>query len=139
MICEDLIILIITAVALHIFVDFHLQGLLADLKQQRWWLDNVFSKGFSHRYDKDYLAALIIHGLEWSIFVHIPFLIMVYLHYPEISVILLGSVLLHAILHAFIDDLKCNRLKLSLIQDQLLHFGQIIVIIVTYIVAINYI
>ena len=133
---NDLILLIIAAIALHIFADFHLQGILADLKQKRWWLENVFDKGFNHRYDKDYLAALAIHGLEWSILVHVPFLIMMcYLYYPENPIILFGSVLIQAVLHAVIDDLKCNRFKLNLIQDQALHFVQIMIITMTYVLS----
>ena len=133
---NDLILLIIAAIALHIFADFHLQGILADLKQKRWWLENVFDKGFNHRYDKDYLAALAIHGLEWSILVLVPFLIMMcYLYYPENPIILFGSVLIQAVLHAVIDDLKCNRFKLNLIQDQALHFVQIMIITMTYVLS----
>lgn len=106
----------------HVIDDFHIQGILADLKQRMWWKNNVTEKAFGHRYDNDYLAALVIHGFEWSFFVHIPVMIFI-----EMSPIVLISLLMNAILHAFIDDLKCNRLKLNLWQDQLLHLAQIAV------------
>lgn len=59
-----LTVAVLTALFLHVVEDFHLQGLLADMKQKSWWLNNVFSKGFDHKYDKDYLAALALHGFE---------------------------------------------------------------------------
>lgn len=135
----DFVLFVTATIALHIIVDFHLQGCLADLKQKKWWLDNVFAKGFDHKYEKDYLAALIIHSLEWSIFVHIPVLFMTY-HFTGsgsiISLILFFSILLHAGIHAFIDDLKCNKLKINLVQDQILHLGQLVLIIATYMGAL---
>ena len=104
----------------HIIDDFHIQGILADLKQRMWWKNNVTEKAFGHRYDNDYLAALIIHGFEWSFIVHIP--VMFTIGFEPIVFI---SMCMNSILHAFIDDLKCNRLKLNLWQDQLLHLVQI--------------
>ena len=104
----------------HVIEDFHVQGILADLKQRMWWKDNVTQKGFGHRYDKDYLAALLIHGFEWSFFVHIP--VMYFINFDPIVCI---SIIINAIIHAIIDDLKCNRLKLNLWQDQILHLTQI--------------
>ena len=134
----NVVVLIISMLVLHVIADFHLQGCLADLKQKRWWMDNVFSKGFNHKYDKDYLAALAMHGLEWSIIVHIPVFWLAWTHLPDTStryLILLASVLIQAVLHAVIDDLKCNRYKLNLIQDQMLHIGQLILIYLTLILA----
>ena len=106
----------------HAIEDFHIQGILADLKQRMWWRENVTQKGFGHRYDKDYLAALAVHGFEWSFFVHIPVMIFI-----GFDTVVLASLCCNALLHAFIDDLKCNRLRLNLWQDQLLHLAQITV------------
>ena len=104
----------------HVIEDFHIQGILADLKQRMWWKNNVTEKAFGHRYDNDYLAALLIHGFEWSFIVHIPLM-----YFVGFNTVVLASLCCNALLHAFIDDLKCNRLRINLIQDQLLHIVQI--------------
>lgn len=104
----------------HVIEDFHVQGILADLKQRMWWLNNVTGKGFGHRYDRDYIAALLAHGFEWSFIVHIPLM-----YFVGFNTVVLASLCCNALLHAFIDDLKCNRLRTNLIQDQLLHILQI--------------
>lgn len=127
--------------ALHIFADFHLQGCLADLKQRMWWKDNITQRGFGHRYDHDYLAALTVHGLEWSIFVHIPAFIWMFCCETPLSKgywILAASVLIQAVLHAVIDDMKCNRLKLNLVQDQILHVIQLAMVIGTFVFAFTW-
>lgn len=105
----------------HIIVDFHTQGILASMKQKKWWADNVPAMGFTHKYDKDYLAALFMHSVEWSIVVHIPFVVF-YCSNP----VVLASVVFNAFAHMFIDDLKCNRMKINLITDQTLHIIQIV-------------
>ena len=104
----------------HVIEDFHVQGILADLKQRMWWKDNVKQDGFGHRYDKDYIAALLVHGFEWSFFIHLPLM-----WYTNLSPLVLVSLPINMVVHAVIDDLKCNRLKLNLWQDQLLHLVQI--------------
>lgn len=37
------------------------------------------------------------------------------------------SVIVNAIIHAIVDDLKANKLKISLVTDQIIHFLQIII------------
>ena len=57
------------------------------------------------------------HALYWSIFICAPF---------YASKWFLAAIVLNTIVHAIVDDLKANRMKLNLIQDQLLHLGQIL-------------
>lgn len=75
-----------------------------------------------HRYSKDYLCALIIHAMMWSISIMIPSIIFG-LFTPWIIAMVLGNTIIHAI----VDDLKANKFKLNLIQDQIIHFAQIII------------
>lgn len=35
--------------------------------------------------------------------------------------------ILNTLCHTYIDDLKANRHRINLIQDQLIHFGQIFI------------
>ena len=105
----------------HLVADYTLQGWLADVKQKSWWEEIITKKhGFlvnMTKYKHDYIAALFCHALYWSILICAPFFA---------SSWFLVAVVLNTVAHAIIDDLKANRLKLNLIQDQLLHLGQIL-------------
>ena len=103
----------------HLVADYTLQGWLADGKQKSWWR-KVFGgheDSVPDKYRFDYIAALVCHALYWSIFICVPFFA---------SSWFLAAVALNTIVHAIVDDLKANRMKLNLIQDQLLHLGQIL-------------
>lgn len=103
----------------HVIEDFHVQGLLANLKQAKWW--NEHFDDFVP-YNKDYIVALLIHGFEWSFFVHIP--LMWFIGFtPAICV----SLFVNGLLHSYIDDLKCNKEVTNLRQDQILHIVQIVI------------
>lgn len=119
---EELPILVILAVALHIFADFHLQGILANLKQKKWWMENVFAKGFDRKYEYDYLAALATHGFEWSVAMHLPLIFF----WNVDPILLVSSILVNTVVHCIVDDLKCNKFKINLIEDQLFHLIQVI-------------
>ena len=108
-------------ILLHIIDDFHLQGILGQMKQKNWWLEQ---KGYKDMYENDYQTALTIHSLEWSIFIMLPFLFMT----PPINPILLAFMIsVNTIIHCYVDDLKCNQLKINLTTDQVIHFLQILI------------
>lgn len=103
---------------LHIIEDFHLQGILKEMKQKRWWLEQ---KGYKDLYKNDYMTALAIHSISWSIFISLPLFFCV-----NVSTLLLTiSITLNAIIHYYVDDLKCNKMKINLGTDQLIHLIQI--------------
>ena len=118
----DIIIVLILCLLAHSVYDFHIQGILADLKQKKWWMENVFAKGFDRKYEYDYLAALVIHGFEWSVMMHLP---LIFFWDTDIT-LLISSILVNTVVHSVVDDLKCNRFKINLIEDQLIHFIQVI-------------
>lgn len=107
----------------HITDDFYLQGILADLKQRRWWRENApFDL-----YENDYIIALLLHGYSWSFMIHLPlicyyFLGSTHIFLPEIF----KSIIINTIAHAIIDNEKANEYSINLIQDQLIHIIQII-------------
>ena len=103
---------------LHTVYDFHIQGILAQMKQRSWWYNQP---EFRSRYRFDYIPVLLIHGFEWSFIIHIPIF-----YYIGISPIIFLSVIVNAILHSYIDHLKCNTYQLNLAQDQILHVLQLI-------------
>lgn len=104
----------------HIIDDFVLQPIsLSNLKQKKWWEKQ---EGYSDKYKDDYKVALAIHSISWSIMIHIPLVIM----FPSLGQLaLLISFIVNAVIHYFIDDLKANKLKINLFEDQMVHFWQI--------------
>ena len=104
----------------HIIDDFVLQPIsLSNLKQKKWWKKQ---EGYSDKYKDDYKVALAIHSISWSIMIHIPLVIM----FPSLGqLVLLISFIVNAVIHYYIDDLKANKLKINLFEDQMVHFWQI--------------
>ena len=109
--CEVNIILLM--VLMHLLSDYTLQGWLAQAKSISWWKQNAPDKKFKN----DWMAALICHSLYWAILTFIPLYRNEHWFY---------FVLGNTVLHCIIDDLKCNRKKINLIEDQFLHLVQII-------------
>ena len=107
-------------ILLHIIDDFVLQPIsLSSLKQKKWWEKQ---EGYSDKYKDDYKVALAIHSISWSIMIHIPLVIM----FPSLGQLaLLISFIANAVIHYYIDDLKANKLKINLFEDQMVHFWQI--------------
>lgn len=114
----------------HILDDYVLQGILASLKQKKWWKDQVKDLEFT-KYKYDYIMALAMHGLSWSIMIHIPIMFFMGLTGWVLPI----SIILNAAIHSFIDDQKANRFKINLIEDQLLHLLQILIVTILFTVT----
>lgn len=108
---------IIVMLSAHLVTDYTLQGWLAEGKQKSWW-NKIANGNLPPKYRYDYIAALICHALYWSIAVCLPL---------WNSPMFLWAIIGNTIIHAIVDDLKANRNKLNLIQDQLLHLAQIVI------------
>lgn len=108
----------------HIIDDFCLQlSFLSNAKQKKFW------EPYGEKYKNDWIPSIIIHGLEWSIMVHLPIMIML----PEVpGYCLFINILLQAACHSCIDHCKCNMLILNLAEDQILHLVQIILSVVLF-------
>ena len=116
------IALLIFMLLAHITDDYYLQGWLASAKTKNWWEKNAPDK----LYSKDYIMALFCHSLSWSIMVFLP--ILIYSLYNQIDLNWFYLVLpINLIIHAVIDDLKANKFKINLIIDQSIHFIQIFI------------
>ena len=105
---------------LHIIDDFHLQGILKEMKQKSWWLKQ---KGYTPLYENDYKMALFIHSLSWSIMISLPAMLLMY-GIP--SWVILSMILANTMLHYKTDNMKCNKMEISLVTDQAIHFMQIL-------------
>ena len=103
--------------SLHVIDDFHLQGILGSMKQKEWWKKQ---EGYKDLYKDDYITALMIHSISWSIFISIPLWF-----FPIQPYLISIAIIINTIIHYYVDDLKCNKLKISLSTDQCIHFLQI--------------
>lgn len=107
----------------HLVADYTLQGWLANGKQRKWWSEQIPELDKT-KYKNDYRCALVCHSLYWSILVCLP------LYWsPWFS----AYVIVNSIVHYVVDDLKANKFKLNLIEDQIFHFIQIII---TFLIAL---
>lgn len=108
----------------HIIDDFVLQTKFSYLKQKSWWIKACQEDNLPiEKYKNDYKMAVFEHSLEWSIVIIIP----VMLFYNVSSIALATIILINTIIHYIVDNAKANQLRLNLIQDQILHFLQIII------------
>ena len=107
------VIVFILMLLAHFFADFHLQGILADMKQEQWWNNS------KNKYD--YLAALAIHSAEWTLWMMIPLFLLPYL---DLGMFLLLAAL-NIVVHSLTDNSKANYRDISLVQDQVIHLAQI--------------
>ena len=111
-------ILILCMIFCHIIDDYYLQGILASMKQRSWWEKNAPKEIYRH----DYIMALIMHSISWSFMIMLPILINFGFNPPNAFIILWA---MNSVIHGVIDDLKANKLKINLIQDQSIHLLQI--------------
>lgn len=103
----------------HIVDDYYLQGWLASAKQKSWWEKNSPDKLYKY----DYLMALFMHSFSWAFMIMLP--LTVY------AIAIDGTwcpllYIINLIIHFYIDDLKANKKKINLIQDQCVHIIQIV-------------
>lgn len=106
---------------LHIVDDYYLQGVLASMKQWKWWIKQT---DYDRRYKFDYIAALIAHAFSWTFMVMLP---VAFCHSFELGPVFYIMFAWNVFTHAFVDDLKANKFKINLVQDQLAHLLQIVV------------
>lgn len=113
-------VLLLSMIFCHIIDDYKLQqGVLVNLKQKSWWKENEPS----YQYKFDYLMALLMHSTSWSFMIHLPLIIYV----QNTNLLLLATFLTNMIIHFVVDDLKANKRKINLIQDQTIHLVQILI------------
>lgn len=133
-------------VLMHIIEDFHLQGKMGEMKQKMWWIGQSWEsvqdltlledrvgvhRRTMEKYGRDYIPVLLLHGFEWSMFIHMPILAAHviadgWVFSDEFVVLFTTSVLVNAAVHVIVDHLKANRLVINLIVDQTAHMLQII-------------
>ena len=119
-----LVKLFLLSLLLHIIDDFVLQPIcLSKLKQQSFWKEH---KDYKEKYRHDYQMALFIHSLSWTIMISLP----LFIFSDNTFWIMLIMLPFNIVTHYNTDDAKANKFQLNLIQDQLIHFGQIVLLYV---------
>lgn len=114
--------LILLTILAHLVADFTLQGWFCNAKQKIWWEFECKRYGVDfHKYRNDYLMALFLHSLYWSIAILIPAIFIYDLPNEKIMMLLFYNTTVHFIT----DHLKANRMVINFVQDQFLHFIQI--------------
>lgn len=131
------VFILLTMMFCHIADDYYLQGWLAQAKQKKWWEKNSPDK----LYKNDYKMALAEHTLSWTFMIHLP--IMAFLIWTDNAKLpyVFGfciSFIVNWIIHAVVDDLKANKLKINLIQDQMIHFVQILITWIVLTIILRY-
>ena len=122
--------IIATMIFLHIIDDYVLQApCLCDLKQKSFWEKNAPQK----LYENDYFCALLMHGLSWSFMIMLPIAVTLKLN-VDINFFLMF--IINAVLHAAVDDLKANKFRINLWQDQLAHLAQIAITVTAYVLEV---
>lgn len=117
---DNKIFILLAMIFLHIIDDYKLQGILASMKQKKWWEEQ---KEYKSLYKHDYIPALIEHSFSWTFMIMLP--IAFTLHF-NIGWWVFAYVA-NMFIHAFVDDLKANKFKINLVIDQTIHIVQIVV------------
>ena len=124
------IIILLSMIFLHIVDDFYLQGPLAKFKQKKFWKEYMTDESSRILYRYDWFISLMLHAFSWTFMIHIPLFIV---YYSKLnSVILLIEFIITMCIHAFIDNLKANKLVIGLLTDQIVHIVQVLIIFSLY-------
>lgn len=131
---SNIVMCFMLMVFMHIVDDFYLQGILAKLKQKSFWRDNTSWESYTRLYRNDYIVALAAHAFSWCICIHLPVFVLWYFTGGFSLILFVINFIAQATIHAVIDNLKANKLKINLIQDQLFHLVQISFTLALYMV-----
>jgi hypothetical protein len=113
-------------ILLHVIEDFHMQGIMARMKQREFWRE------YPEMYAHDWIPVILLHGMEWATVVALPCILASWF---DVSAWFVLTVVVMGVVHAYVDHLKANRLSINLIQDQAVHIVQIAVMLVVYMVS----
>lgn len=116
---DNKIFVLLAMIFLHIIDDYKLQGILASMKQKKWWEEQ---KEYKSLYKYDYIPALIEHSFSWTFMIMLPIAVMLRFNIGWWVI----AYVMNMIIHAFVDDLKANKFKINLAIDQTIHIIQIV-------------
>lgn len=117
---DNKIFVLLAMIFLHIIDDYRLQGILASMKQKKWWEEQ---KEYKNLYKYDYIPALIEHSFSWTFMIMLPIAIVLRFNIGWWAIAYIANM----VIHAFVDNLKANALKINLVIDQSIHIAQIVI------------
>jgi len=117
--------MLLTMLFLHVVDDFGMQGIMGSMKMKSWWDKQTKDP----KYQYDYVPVLFLHAFSWSFAVMLPIAAATGFRTDWIFTALL---VLNTAVHAWVDDMKANRLKINLVQDQACHVAQILATFCAY-------
>ena len=103
----------------HIVDDYYLQGILASMKQKKFWKENAPEKMYKY----DYIWALIIHAFSWAFMIMLP---IAYMMNFQIDFLFGFVFVANVVIHAIVDNEKANKFRINLWVDQIIHLAQIL-------------
>lgn len=115
--------LLLVMIQCHIIDDYYLQGILAELKQKKFWQKNAPQPLYKY----DYICALICHAFSWAFIIMLPIAIRAYVCKSALSTSFFAFFAANLLVHACVDNEKANKLRINLCTDQLIHLVQIII------------
>lgn len=132
------IVLFLSMIWLHIYDDYHTQGILAQFKQKKWWKENYPQD----LYKNDWKIALYEHAFQWSFTMMLPLLVYSMWAWKESGLYhsliwWTGLLTINTMVHAKIDNEKANELEISLFTDQILHILQIGFTIIYFMIGVK--
>ena len=105
----------------HTIADYNLQGILANLKQTKWWEQNYHT----NKDEQNASAALRIHSGSWAFMIMLPimlFMLITKQYDFDFYIVALG---INSLIHSIVDDAKCNQEIINYRTDQYIHMFQI--------------
>ena len=117
---DNKIFILLAMIFLHIIDDYKIQGILASMKQKKWWEEQ---KEYKSLYKYDYIPALIEHSFSWTFMMMLPIVIVLRFNIGWWVI----AYVVNMVVHAYVDNLKANKFKINLVIDQTIHIVQIIV------------
>ena len=112
--------LLVLMLFLHVFADFHLQGILASMKQMSWWKKQLGSE-YLGKYEYDWAPSLLAHAFEWTFMIMLPVFLT-----REFTYLTALMIMSNTIFHFVVDNSKCNLKQINLVIDQTAHIIQIL-------------
>lgn len=80
--------------------------------------------------------ALSEHAFSWTFMIHLPLVVAMVITSKYISITLFLTLFaVNWVVHIITDDTKANKLKINLVQDQLIHICQIFITWLIYILV----
>ena len=108
---------------MHIVDDYYLQGILASMKQKSWWEKNAPDL----LYKNDYKIALAELAFSWTFMMMLPAVVYTAIIGTMLPIWFITILFfLNMAIHALVDNAKANERTINLVQDQSIHFIQII-------------